>query len=192
MNVLGIAATVEQTNGWHAVGSLSCLDLEAFALTSDAARFQHPLAQLAALGTAIDDVLEHCAAVAPPGYVFLQSDGSAPSTHGRPKLSEWSGQVLLSAYRRGWTVVIVPRAALRLYVCGDRAAALSVMPRAARQRWSYAAEDAGDCAARCLLELGIDFAQGPESFSEHPTATREVLNRLEPWHGVPVECRTLH
>lgn len=186
VNVIGIDPSLSCTALTHALGPLDHPEIRSANIASSPKDFAHAAERLYSLRSRLMAQLELSARELEPGWVFVEGYAFG-ARNKREALGEWGGLIRLTAFERGWRVVVVAPTALKAFVTGKGNAEKSLMLREVFKRWQYDASDDNDADAHALMRLGLEFLRWRSG--EHVTqATIKVVAKLAVWEGMRAAC----
>ncbi len=133
-------------------------EVQSFKIKVALDKFEHTVARLTALSVRLDSILEAIEEDhGGPGVLVLENYGFGIQNSRPHSLGEWGGQVRLSAYRRGWVLVIAAIPTVKKFATGSGTAEKAKMMMEILDRWQFKASNDNEADAYALMRLGFVF-----------------------------------
>lgn len=157
MNVLGADPSLSHSGfvhceARHDVGAPG--HVRSYPIRTALDKHAHALARLSWISSRLHALLDVAEEVHGPGVMYVEGYAFGSKT-GREALGEWGGQVRLSAWERGWTVITVPPTVLKKFVLGKGVGEKSLMLQQVYKRWGFEAKDDNEGDAYALMRFGL-------------------------------------
>jgi Holliday junction resolvasome RuvABC endonuclease subunit len=139
--------------------------------------YPHEIARLGAMAAHLESIFEAVEDILPPrGPRICSIEGPSYASTGQVvQLGEWGGQIRLTAWRRDWTLIVVPPSTLKKFVTGNGNAEKGLVMVEVFDRWKYKATDNDNADAYGLCRVGLVYAATVLQKREATKETKQLL-----------------